>query len=209
MKKENVLAIIFYGSLWGIIEATLGYVLHWIPAFVSGSILFPIASVLMVRLYRKTNETSSIFFASIIAAFLKGFNFFLPNLSIWKVINPMIAILVEATVLLIAMHFVKKDISIPTVAALFLTGIAWRASYSLVFGIEYWTLGNLSPMISSLANIVDFVLVSGAIGGVFVVGFYFLNLLFDYKVSHQFRLSPIVAMSSFVIAIGVTLITIL
>ncbi len=50
-KKELWTTIVFFGGLWGgLLEATLGYVLHLVPAYISGIIMFPIALGLLARL---------------------------------------------------------------------------------------------------------------------------------------------------------------
>lgn len=33
-KKTFISNIIFWGSIWGIMEATLGYLLHWLPQLI-------------------------------------------------------------------------------------------------------------------------------------------------------------------------------
>ncbi len=211
MKKNIKLisAIIFYGSIWGILEATLGYVLHFVPVLISGSILFPLASLLMVRLYKQTNSTSSVFYASVLAALLKSINFLLPNLSIWKVINPMIAILIEGTVLVLAFSFMKQKNTVLSVSMLVLTPILWRTLYIGVFGLELAFFDMFSPLIASTSEILTFVIQNGLIGGILVLGLYLLNQVsfskLDFKVSH----SPLFAASMFVLAFVLTILPIL
>jgi len=69
MKKQKALfTIIFYGSIWGILEATLGYVLHLVPTFISGLIMFPIATFILVRAYQVLGSKKSILYIGLIAA---------------------------------------------------------------------------------------------------------------------------------------------
>jgi len=91
--------MLLFGSLWGLSEATLGYLLHSfpIPGF-SGVILFPIGFLLMEEAYRRVKSVSVIFFMGCIAAGIKFIDLLLPIRSVFSVINPVIAIVAESIV---------------------------------------------------------------------------------------------------------------
>ena len=74
--------IIFYGALWGFLEATLGYVLHWIPTLIAGTIMFPIASVILLRAYNKTKSKSALLYIGLVAATIKSIDLLLPSFSV-------------------------------------------------------------------------------------------------------------------------------
>ena len=92
-KKSLILNIIFFGSLWGLLEATIGYSLQFLPPLVSGSVMFPIAATIMYWAYRNSESKISIIFVAMIAASIKAINFFMPGLPPLKTYNPMITIM--------------------------------------------------------------------------------------------------------------------
>ena len=55
-KKALKLAaqIVFFGALWGITEATLGFLLHFLPPTIAGIVMFPIAVLILVKAYKAT-----------------------------------------------------------------------------------------------------------------------------------------------------------
>ena len=57
-KKTFISNIIFWGSIWGIMEATLGYLLHWLPQLISGNIMFPIGAAILLLAYKVNSSRS-------------------------------------------------------------------------------------------------------------------------------------------------------
>ena len=100
-RKQEILNIIFsvllFGGLWGIVEATLGTLLH-MPfihrtMFLSSTtILVPIAFGLMGACYKKTNTFRSVFYMGILAASMKAISCAIFKMSF----NPCFYILMEA-----------------------------------------------------------------------------------------------------------------
>jgi xanthine/uracil permease len=106
--------IIFFGALWGILEATLGYLLQFLPPLVSGSVMFPIAATLMILTYNHTKSKSAMIYVAMIAATIKSVNFFMPGLLPIKTYNPMISIMLQSLVMvLIIPLFQKKNVFYP------------------------------------------------------------------------------------------------
>ena len=78
--KENKsiwIYVLFFGAIWGILEATLGYVLQFLPPLVSGSVMFPIAATLMLITYQNTKSRSAMVYVAAIAASIKAINLFM------------------------------------------------------------------------------------------------------------------------------------
>lgn len=90
-------AVFFWGSLWGIWEATAGHLVHLvkIPGL-PGLIMFPAAFFFMSRAFAQSGRTKSIFLAACVAAGIKLFDFFIPGQLVQAVVNPALAILLEA-----------------------------------------------------------------------------------------------------------------
>jgi hypothetical protein len=98
---------LFWGSLWGVAEATLGHLLHTLRIpILPGALMFPLGVYFMVRAYMSSGKISFIFLTSLVAASTKLFDFFLPAQNLASVINPALAILSES--LLVMLYFVIK-----------------------------------------------------------------------------------------------------
>ena len=88
--------VLFFGAIWGILEATLGYALKFLPPLVSGSVMFPIAATLMVVTYQNTKSKSTMIYVAAIAASIKAINLFMPGLPPIKTYNPMVAMMLQS-----------------------------------------------------------------------------------------------------------------
>jgi hypothetical protein len=89
-------AALFYGSVWGLGEATLGHLLHLarIPGL-PGLVMFPFGVLVMGRALAGSGGTSTVFLTGVVAAGLKFLDLLLPGTDILSVINPARAILLE------------------------------------------------------------------------------------------------------------------
>ena len=100
-KRKNVLkmiiAVLLFGGLWGIVEATLGTLLHLpivhITMFLSSTtILVPIAFLLMGVCYKKTGTKRSVLYMGMLASAMKAISCAIFMMSF----NPCFYILMEA-----------------------------------------------------------------------------------------------------------------
>lgn len=101
--------VLFYGGLWGLAEATLGYLLHFLPTGVAGMIMFPVAFYFMFNLYKSSGSQSAVLMAGCIAAGIKLTGLAIPLQSPMSVINPAVSILLES---LVIFAFVKSAANI-------------------------------------------------------------------------------------------------
>lgn len=91
-------AVLLFGGLWGILEATLGTFLHLPIVKAAGmyasstTIMVPIAYFLMGACYKRTNTFRSVFYMGILAAFIKAIVCAIFHLSF----NPVYYIALEA-----------------------------------------------------------------------------------------------------------------
>lgn len=146
MNNENrkqtltvLLNVVFFGALWGILEATLGTVLH-LPALdkagmyaASTTIMLPIAYYLMAICYKKTGSRWAVFVMGAIAALIKlsvaiviGFR---PS-----VYNPAIYIVVESLMMGVALIIFnpKNVLSFRTLGAMIFANTLYQFSYLLI-----------------------------------------------------------------------------
>ena len=117
-RRQNILktlfAVLLFGGAWGIIEATLGTVLH-LPIvhrtmFLSSTtILVPIAYFLMGACYKRSGNMRSVLYMGILAASMKAISCAIFKMSF----NPCFYILMEALSMGIALLVIrpKKVIS--------------------------------------------------------------------------------------------------
>lgn len=120
--KTAILMILLMGALWGIAEATLGYVLHFLPHGMSGMFMFPIGMYFMYNAYKKSNKTQAVLWVAMIAASIKLIDLVLPTRSPMSVVNPAISILLEG---LVVFAFVYAYKGRKIVLSSFLVGLSW------------------------------------------------------------------------------------
>jgi hypothetical protein len=105
-KTDVFLAIVVWGAIWGIFEATVGYVLHLLPVSLSSFVLYPAACFFMANVYRNTKRTSSVIFAGLLCAAVKMLNLLLPG-RIDRVVNPAVSIVFEALAMAAAVALIR------------------------------------------------------------------------------------------------------
>jgi hypothetical protein len=148
-KKLSVAGIsavaLFYGSLWGLAEATAGHILHLlrIPGL-AGFIMFPVGFFLMSRAFSRSGRFLTIFLTSGIAAGIKLANLALPGADFVAVWNPAQAILLEGLAAAALLLVLKARRQAAFVAVL-LASLSWRLAYfALSFlWVELLAAGNL------------------------------------------------------------------
>jgi uncharacterized membrane protein len=209
MKKNNVRlvsAILFYGAIWGIVEASVGYVLHFLPTLIAGTILFPFVSVILYKAYRQTESSISILAIGVIAALIKSVNFFLPVLNIWKVINPMASILFESLIVMVLIKVALNGKAPLKIGAVLLASVSWRAIFLAYMGIQMLLTGFTAPQIASLSSIMSFSVGSGLLSGAMAVGMLALASIPIRKTARRFNPLPIVSFATLALAIVLTLV---
>jgi hypothetical protein len=90
-------AALFWGSVWGLGEATLGHLLHLarVPGL-PGLVMMPFAVLVMGRAAARSRSAAAVFLTGVIAAGLKLFDLFVPGTDLLAIANPVQAILLEA-----------------------------------------------------------------------------------------------------------------
>lgn len=111
-RKSEILNIVFsvllFGGLWGIVEATLGTLLH-LPVvhrtmFMSSTtILVPIAFALMAACFKRTNTFRACFYMGILAASMKALSCLIFKMSF----NPCFYILIESLAMGVAVLVIR------------------------------------------------------------------------------------------------------
>lgn len=131
-KKEklwrNFCAVVFWGSIWGIVEATLGYLLHRMNLSVGFFIWFPLAFYFLNKIYRKTGDAWCVLYGGFVAAVIKLTDLFIePN--VIKVVNPSASIIFEAASLLVLYKIIEKRNKKVGILGIAGVNVAWRAIF--------------------------------------------------------------------------------
>ncbi len=97
--KNNIRIIIFWAVCWGLSEATIGYVLHFIENSV-GILLYPFGAFCLIKAFSKSGYKVLVpVLVTILAAVLKLSNLaFTPEIFHYRVYFPVLAILSEGLV---------------------------------------------------------------------------------------------------------------
>ena len=135
-KLKMLFTVLFFGGMWGLVEATLGTVLH-LPFFdnigVYGSstaIMLPIAFYLMGLCYKKTNTLRAVAYIGLIAGIIKLSTFIVVGFT-QKVYMPSIYIVLESLAMVGALAITRPTKVLS--AKSFLTVAIASTSYLLVY----------------------------------------------------------------------------
>ena len=202
--KKYITQILFYGSLWGFLEATIGHVLHFIPWTIAGSIMFPIASVILIKAYVKLESKTALIYIAAVASMIKAVDLFLPAISVYKTINPIIAFFLEGLLLVGVIGIVMKDTVKSNVLAMQVASISWRALFIGYMAIQFVLSGNLAPYITDINFAIDFLIIQGVISGFLATGLYYGYSYISKKENLRLTLHPLMSISLFAVAIVAT-----
>ncbi|MFO7842144.1 MAG: hypothetical protein R6V48_08355 [Fidelibacterota bacterium] len=137
---KNIQIILFLGALWGIAEASIGYVLHFLPAGFSGMLMFPIGFYFMYNAYRQTDSQNAVLWMGLIAAGIKCVDLLLPLRSAMGVLNPAASIIIESMAVFAFVRFYnKKKVVLPVL----LTSTAWIVVFTLTQAVVFKPLSGL------------------------------------------------------------------
>jgi hypothetical protein len=130
--KRTWTSILFWGALWGLVEATLGFVLHGaavaLPG-IPGLVMFPLACLFLERVVSSTGRPSSAVAASLVAAAVKGVDFLVPNHDAIRIVNPALAILLEGLAAWATFAACRRAGMSPGPVAAFLLAFSWRVAF--------------------------------------------------------------------------------
>ena len=194
--------IVMLGTIWGIFEATVGYLLHLASFGYSWIIWYPVACFFMANVYRKTGRFSSIFYIGFICAAIKMLNLFLPG-RIDRVVNPAISIVFEAlamtAVVFMARRLLGEKRKNPVIKAVmaFSMNTGWRLLYSLylLFLVPDW-IKDVS-VVSSASKFISFFITQNLITTALIfIGYQFASYFFrpienlEYRLANRFDKVP-------------------
>ena len=137
--KKSIIPIIFWGSLWGLAEATLGFALHWAAVALPGLpgfFMFPIAFLFMNRAVTDTGLPAAAFHVSLVAAMLKLTDFLIPGHDALRIVNPVLSILFEGIAVFAVIRYLSYKNKPVRIMHAFAMGFTWRG----LFFIYLWAI---------------------------------------------------------------------
>jgi len=160
-KQFDIFPIIICASIWGITEATFGFLIHLIPINIGFIFWYPLAFYFMNKVYSQTGKPASILYTAIICAGIKLFDLVFP-VRIDKIINPSVSIILEGLVMFTAYYvFCGKLKKHPLLFTLAINS-AWRILYIIyILFTPHWMV-QISP-VRGLFPFIQFILIQNII----------------------------------------------
>jgi hypothetical protein len=128
MISKKIKEILFFGALWGLAEASLGYLLHWLPFGIAGAVMLPIGAFVLQQAWQRSIGYGGLAAVTAVAAMIKSVDFFLPLHSPLSVLNPMTAILLQGLVLSLLIHKLENS---SRFSLAFAAAFAWITLFTL------------------------------------------------------------------------------
>ena len=128
--KKHVPQVLLWGGLWGISEATVGYLAHLLLPGMGWAFYYPIAYGFMRISYSQTGKSRVVLYCAILSAAIKLINLPMTPRPDY-VINPAVSIMLEGLAAYIAFRFIREQ-SRPMIhygLLPFATSALWRGLY--------------------------------------------------------------------------------
>ncbi|MCD6501208.1 hypothetical protein J7L01_01270 [bacterium] len=203
--KSTLIAIIFFGALWGFTEATLGFAFHALSGIVpgiAGLFMFPIGFYFMARVFRETGSVRAVFATSAVTAAIKLADLAIPVLTPASTINPAICILLEGAAAAVFLNLV--DIRKP---ALNLFGtLAISGSWRLIFvGILALLSPNAGILAAGTPVVIRFLVIDTIANGLLISAYLRFRNPQRVWVPSVSKLRPSLAIVALIAALGAEL----
>jgi hypothetical protein len=131
--KKVFPVLLFFGAVWGICEATVGYALHLaalaLPGL-PGALMFPIGFFCMRRAQMATGKAAAPFQIAVIAAGIKLVDFLMPGYDAIRVVNPALSILLEGLTVTVICALSRAPGSAPKYTQALGMGVLWRTMFA-------------------------------------------------------------------------------
>lgn len=193
MKKWR--EILFFGALWGFLEATLGYVLHVSAAPVAGFLMFPVGFAMMWQAKQRTDSAYAPFQVAVVAAGIKLINLFFVPLWITAV-NPAAAILLEGVFVAVLLNQGERISPIQCLVATY----SWRLSYLAILLVQLNFGLKLRLLEGGMASILPFVTIDAWVNAML------LYVIAKYSRILEFEMKPVWVGATLLAAVFVTVV---
>ncbi|QAT40645.1 hypothetical protein [Clostridium sp. JN-9] len=203
----NISTAIFWGSIWGITEATLGYLLHKINFKFGWCIWFPIAFYFMDKIYRQVKKAQYILYGALITSVIKLADLFIET-RVDKVINPSVSIILEAAAVFAVYKIVEKKHREIGIAAVIVMNFFWRVLYAGYLFLAPKSFLAISPL-RGLNPFIHFMFIESAAN----IAIIMLYVVFKHKFEKEsmqkgmesIRIKPIASFMTLILAVTLQL----
>lgn len=164
MKKQNA-EVLFWGSCWGLLEVSLGYVIHRFAVTIPGLpgfVMFPAAFWLIQKAIESSGRKDIIIKMSVIAASLKLLDFLIPGNDPIRIINPALSIVMEGAAVMVIMNVAEK----PKILSNFSMGLIWRSIFLTYMVMISWFDLPAGLVTSGLEVALRFLILESAVNAV-------------------------------------------
>jgi hypothetical protein len=201
--KKTIPMILFWGAVWGICEATIGYVLHLAAVALPGlpgALMFPIGFWCMYKARKDTGKVYAPLSIAAVAASIKLVDFLVPGYDAIRVVNPALSILLEG----LAVAAVYTALDAPGRMRDYLkalgSGVLWRAMFAAyLFVISLFGLP-AGLVTGGIETLLRFVLLESFYNSLVI--FTGLRLVPKLPAWKPVTVKPITALSACLLAIG-------
>lgn len=205
--KQMAVISLFWGALWGIAEATIGYLAHlviFIPG-IAGFIMFPIGFYFMTRAYKDTGKPGILFSTAAVAASIKLVDLFLPNLSPIYTINPAIAILMESAAVFLVFKLLNAKPMQFRLGEVLIASTGWRLGFLFYSAILFVTAISQEFIRMGLEHILRFVLLESVVNALIIMAYLKTEKAFKGEKSRSLHIRPVTAAAALTAAVLVKL----
>jgi hypothetical protein len=201
--NKKAIQIVYWGSLWGIAEATLGYVLHMaaiqLPGL-PGFVLFPVAFYFMRKAFLSTGKAGAVFPVALVAALIKCCDFLISGNIPIRILNPALSILLEGLAVALVFAYAERRLSAVGFVSVFSMGVLWRAVF--LFYLYLISLIDLPAALVTDGLLVSlrFLLLESFVNAILMSAYLKIE-----KTARIVSVSPLVAYAALAMAIILTL----
>lgn len=169
--KKKLFSVLIIGTIWGIFEATAGYLLHLLPISIGFLVWYPVAFFFLMAAHRATGKKSAVLAVAALAAGIKLLNLMLPG-RIDRVINPAVSILFEGAAVFMAAFMFERGKGAKKAGGLLLVSLGantlWRALYLgyLALMVPDWI--RAASVLKTSADLIRFIAIDNALSSLVV-----------------------------------------
>ncbi|MBN2400473.1 MAG: hypothetical protein JXI33_09080 [Candidatus Aminicenantes bacterium] len=207
-KSMLVYQLVFFGSVWGISEATFGHLLHLLPLpGIAGDLMFVVGCLCMSAVWKRSGRIWAVPAVGMIAMLIKSVDLLLPGTPPAMVINPITALLAETLVFFAGCRLLAIGLKPMTITSALAISLTWRCGYFLIafLGSAFLAIPNL--MMQSPDFHFSFILFHGLTGAVMLWLAWRLNAkLFSRLEGFYGRTRPMTALLLFFLALAVEIV---
>ncbi|HMA63312.1 MAG TPA: hypothetical protein VKP78_11730 [bacterium] len=199
-RKNIFMVVLFYGGLWGILEATLGFALHFLPPGFAGMFMFPIGFYFMYNAYRTTDQHSTIFYTALVAAALKLSNLILPFNTVMSAVNPAVSIILEGLVVLVGVRAIVMGKKLATP---YLMSLSWTVLFPVFQALFLNQANGLQQ--ESLLTVIGFIVLTTIVSGSIITTYLKkqdIASLFTIKIKQRNLLASLVVIVALIFELG-------